>query len=305
LLQLKKLYYSNITNSCSDCPRHLWSTVNSLLRRTNAHPLPNSSSFPSLANSFASFFSENIEKLRLAFSTNHSSPSDRHFPGPSLTPAAFSSFRPAIEIQKLILDSRNKKSQLDPFPTWLQCLPVLLSVITKIVNLSLYWFISFFLQALCRHLAFPYPSSGSFLVSCNKFKSTLLNLSRGVPQGSVLGPILFILYTTALSTFISSLSINHQLYADDTQLFMSFFPSDFTSFIDSLRLAHKYIKYLTGCQLIYSLSNLPKLNSFFFASLSNSLNLTVLFLTSLLKPLFTHPKPHVILASSSTSPYLL
>ncbi len=137
----KKLYYSNIINSCSDCPRRLWSTVNSLLHRTNSHPLPNSSSFSSLANSFASFFSDKIEKLRLAFSSNPSSPSDPHSPGPSSTPPAFTSFRLATdsEIQKLILDSPNKQSQLDPLPTWLlkQCLPILLPVITKIVNLSL------------------------------------------------------------------------------------------------------------------------------------------------------------------------
>ena len=38
-----------------------------------------------------------------------------------------------------------------------------------------------------------------------------------------------------LSTLISSLSLNHHLYADDTQLFFSFYPSVFDSSITQLQ----------------------------------------------------------------------
>ena len=51
------------------------------------------------------------------------------------------------------------------------------------------------------------------------------NLSFGVPQGSVLGPILFIMYTKHLSSLIDSHSLCNQSFADDTQLYKSCTPS--------------------------------------------------------------------------------
>jgi len=69
-----------------------------------------------------------------------------------------------------------------------------------------------------------YLSSRFFCVKCDNNLSSFHTSSCGVPQGSVLGPLLFVMYITPLCTLISSLSLDHYLYADDTQLFFSFHP---------------------------------------------------------------------------------
>ena len=77
-----------------------------------------------------------------------------------------------------------------------------------------------------------YLSSRTFCVKCNDCFSSLHTSLYGVPRGSVLGPLLFIMYTTPLNTLISSLSLYHHLYADDIQLF---------SLLSSLRLSGKHL----------------------------------------------------------------
>ena len=79
-----------------------------------------------------------------------------------------------------------------------------------------------------------YLTSRSFYVQVKDSQSSVFQLLYGVPQGSVLGPLLFILYTTPLSTVISKSSVHHHLYADDTQLFISFSSSEFLQNISVL-----------------------------------------------------------------------
>ena len=56
-------------------------------------------------------------------------------------------------------------------------------------------------------------------------KSAPMPLRSGIPQGSVLGPILFMLYTVLLGDICHRNEIECHLYADDTQVYMTFKPS--------------------------------------------------------------------------------
>jgi hypothetical protein len=90
-------------------------------------------------------------------------------------------------------------------------------------------------------------------VSVNNLSSPASPLLFGVPQGSVLGPVLFVLYTTPLSSVIQQHAVNHQLFADDTQLQQACKPTEIQTLVHTLENCSSDIK-------SWMSSNMLKLN---------------------------------------------
>lgn len=87
-----------------------------------------------------------------------------------------------------------------------------------------------------------YLSDRVFRVTVDNFSSSTAVMSCGVPQGSVLGPILFSLYMLPLGHIIRHFTpVSYHCYADDSQLYVSLRPENHSK-LDSLHSCLTAIK---------------------------------------------------------------
>jgi len=87
-----------------------------------------------------------------------------------------------------------------------------------------------------------YFSDRSQTVVIDGKKSSVYVPAEGVPQGSVIGPLSFTLYSSPLENIIDAHGIGKMIYADDTQIYVILNDKDKAASISKLELCIKDIK---------------------------------------------------------------
>jgi len=93
---------------------------------------------------------------------------------------------------------------------------------------------SFGVQGLALKWLNSYLRDRCQTVHIGSVSSSPVFITSGVPQGSVLGPILFSLYVSPIGQIAASHGLSHQQYADDTQLFISLSTANLSDSVSSL-----------------------------------------------------------------------
>ena len=134
--EAKTACYSKQVKDCRGDIKGLYKMVNTLMGTTLDNPLPNHISDKDLAEEFADFFMNKIQKIRDNLDGNST-----YEPTKKIT-SRLTKFRPfdQTEVKKTILSMKSKSCELDALPTRLlkECIEDLLPTITNLVNLSLW-----------------------------------------------------------------------------------------------------------------------------------------------------------------------
>ena len=135
LLDAKTVCYSAQVRDCRDDTKELYKLVNTLMGTTSSNPLPNHTNDKDLAEEFAYFSMDKIQRIRDNLTENPVyQPTRKNI-------SRLAGFRPfnQTEVKKIILSMKTKSCKLDTLPTKLlkECIDSILPTITNIINISL------------------------------------------------------------------------------------------------------------------------------------------------------------------------
>lgn len=85
---------------------------------------------------------------------------------------------------------------------------------------------SFGVTGIARDWISSYLADRTQFIHVGSESSAITNCSCGVPQGSVLGPLLFVAYTSPIAFITTKFGVLHNQYADDTQLYVALSKKD-------------------------------------------------------------------------------
>ena len=85
-------------------------------------------------------------------------------------------------------------------------------------NVLLYKLNHYGIRGITNKWFASYLSNRKQYIEINKSKSSLKRITNGVPQGSILGPVIFLIY---INDIINSTSLNFLSFADDTTVYQS------------------------------------------------------------------------------------
>ena len=112
LVEVKNAYYSEQAKDCRGDTKGLYKMVNTLMGTSSNYPLPDHANNKDLAEEFAGFFMDKIQKIRDNLTENPIyKPTRKSIP-------SLAEFRPfdQVEVKKIILSMKTKSCELDTLP---------------------------------------------------------------------------------------------------------------------------------------------------------------------------------------------
>ena len=135
----KNDWYTKKIDENKDNPQKLWKSINQVLHRKEASPLPDCSDQNVLEMNSVTFSKIKKNNIRAAFQLDVNTGEPPTPPSPF--PPKLQTFRSVTEdeVRKLIMSPPNKQCMLDPCPTFIikACIDQLVLPITNIINYSL------------------------------------------------------------------------------------------------------------------------------------------------------------------------